>query len=262
MAVPMPEKPAPTMTVSKSVTGFIYQYSSRPRALTSVGDDVQSVLRPQRQRCFEFYRIGGAHVECGLHRHLDVLPRVQTLARSPARRVPAHRLRRRPPAVSLGVDLALAGLPHAAGVDEPLHPFRIGFRPPTARLSRAEPLNTGHLVVGPRQAVDPPEAKGDLHRLAVRHARLGCVLVQQPQPDLAGPVVIVLQPLFPLLRCARVEHLLLGHPRCSAAFSAARPRLVASAAAGTTSAKLTKPCTSVGALYSSTGTPAAESNSA
>src|SRR6478736_8312718 len=83
MAVPMPEKPAPTMTVSKSVTGFIYQYSSRPRALTSVGDDVQSVLRPQRQRCFEFYRIGGAHVECGLHRHLDVQPRVQTLARSP-----------------------------------------------------------------------------------------------------------------------------------------------------------------------------------
>jgi len=28
-----------------------------------MGDDGQAILRPQRQRCFEFYRMIGVHVE-------------------------------------------------------------------------------------------------------------------------------------------------------------------------------------------------------
>jgi hypothetical protein len=40
----------------------------------------------------------------------------------------AHRLGRRPPAVGLGgVDLALACLPHASGVDEALHRSTLDF---------------------------------------------------------------------------------------------------------------------------------------
>src|SRR5882757_6906276 len=165
----------------------------------------------------------------------------------------------RPAAVGLGgIDLALPRLTHPPCGHESLHPFDIGLRPRALGLARAEPLDARHLVVPACQAVNPAEAQRDLDRLGIGQGHVTRTLVEQSQPHLGHRVVIDLQPLLPLLRRTDVEDEPLSHRAgCSAAFSAASPRLVASAAAGEASARLAYPCTMVGSLLSSTGTPAA-----
>jgi hypothetical protein len=149
------------------------------------------------------HRRGGVKA-VGLHRHLDILPRLQALARRAAERVSAC-LGLRPSTVGLGgVDLALPGLSHAPRFDEALHPFDIGRRPRTARLTAAESLDARHLVVLACQAVDPTETQRDFDGLAVGHARLRRVFVEQPQPDLRRLIVVARQPVFPFVRRADV----------------------------------------------------------
>ena len=133
------------------------------------------------------------------HRRAEVTPMPLGcgVRRQRARKIVGHAsfiagIRGRPGPVRHGeIDRREPGGRHQSLLDQPRHPRLVALRPGAPRLARREDLPEAGRVQRDRLAVDPAETERLFHRLTVRYARLGAVLLADDEPD-AGRAGVVL----------------------------------------------------------------------
>src|SRR6266540_1126764 len=103
--------------------------------------------------------------------------------------------------VPSGLERLAAGWVHAPLGDQLFRPLDVPRAPRASTRSGSEPVRVAHVIDAAPDAVDPPEREGLVDGLGPGDARYARALLVEPDEELLGRRMVLLQPCAELRRC-------------------------------------------------------------